>query len=331
MVCFLFLSSLMVLGQVVQLAVDVDAHEALLLERLELLFVLALAVAHHRRQHGEARAFGQLEHAVDHLLHRLRGDALAAVVAVDDADARVEQAQVVVDLGDRADGRARILRGRLLLDRDGRRQALDGVDVGLAHLLEELARVGAQGLDVAALALGVDGVERERGLAGAGKPSDDDELVARKLDVDVLEVVLASAFDDDLVHARPLRAVHAQRGGTAYHGRNATFESQIVAGPTFVIPRSEVELRAHRRTCRARAPRRRRSRQWPQLPTSTPASAPSSKWSVRTNSRGAAIVDPGVLGDSQRCRRAGARRSGAWRCWSADRTWRRRRPHSRRR
>ena len=67
------------------------------------------------------------------------------------------------------------------------------VDVGLLHLLEELPGVGGERLDVAALALGVDGVEGERGLARAGQPGDDHQLVARDLDVDVLEVVLARA------------------------------------------------------------------------------------------------------------------------------------------
>ena len=47
------------------------------------------------------------------------------------------------------------------------REALDGVDVGLAHLLEELPRVGGERLDVAALPLGVDGVEGERRLAAS--------------------------------------------------------------------------------------------------------------------------------------------------------------------
>ena len=114
-----------------------------------------------------------------------------------DADARVEQAEVVVDLGDRADGRARVARRRLLVDRDRRRQALDEVDVGLVHLAEELPRVRRQRLDVAALALGVDRVERERRLARAREPGEDDQLVARQLEVDVAEVVLAGAPDPD--------------------------------------------------------------------------------------------------------------------------------------
>ena len=51
---------------------------------------------------------------------------------VGDADPRPEQAHVVVDLGDRAHGRARVLRGGLLLDGDRRREPVDLVDVGLA-------------------------------------------------------------------------------------------------------------------------------------------------------------------------------------------------------
>ena len=68
---------------------------------------------------------------------------LAADRAVRAAGAGEEQAEVVVDLGDRADGRPRVAVGRLLVDRDGRRQPLDEVDVGLVHLPEELARIRA--------------------------------------------------------------------------------------------------------------------------------------------------------------------------------------------
>ena len=79
------------------------------------------------------------------------------------------------------------------------RQPLDEVDVGLVHLAEELAGVGRQRLDVAALALGEDRVEREAGLARAGQPGEHDEGVARQVERDVLEVVLPGAPDDQLV------------------------------------------------------------------------------------------------------------------------------------
>src|SRR5262249_61985913 len=79
------------------------------------------------------------------------------------------------------------------------REPLDRVHLGLLHLLEELARVGRQRFDVAALAFGIDSVEGERRLAGAREPGDHDQLVARDLEVDVLEIVLAGASDDDPV------------------------------------------------------------------------------------------------------------------------------------
>ncbi len=61
-------------AEVDQLAVDPGAGEALGGELLEQAFVLALAAAHHRREHLEARALLELEHAVDDLLRRLAGD-----------------------------------------------------------------------------------------------------------------------------------------------------------------------------------------------------------------------------------------------------------------
>ena len=189
------------LGQLVQLAVDVGAHEPVLAQLRELGRELALAVAHDGREDGEPLALGQLEDLIDHLLDRLRRDRQPALVAVHLADARPQQAQVVVDLRDRSHGRARIARARLLLDRDRRRQPLDRVEVGLVHLIQKLARVGRQRFHITALALGVDRVERQRRFSGTRQARDHHQLVARQLDVDVLEVVLARALDDDLVHA----------------------------------------------------------------------------------------------------------------------------------
>jgi len=173
-----------------QLAVDLGAREAFGTQLLELLAVLALAAADDRGEDHEARPVLHAHDLVDDLLGRLGGDRAAAVVAMGLADAGPQQAQVVVDLGDRADRRPRVARGRLLVDRDRRRQALDRVDVRLVHLAEELARVRAQRLDVAPLPLRVDGVEGERRLAGARQARDDHEGVTRHADGDVLEVVL---------------------------------------------------------------------------------------------------------------------------------------------
>ena len=201
------------LGDLVELAVDLDALVALLHELGEFLAVLALAPAHDRRQQIEPRALGQRQDAVDHLRDGLALDRQAGRRRIGHADARPQQPHVVVDLGDGADGRARIARGGLLLDRDGRRQAVDLVDVRLLHHLQELARIGRERLDIAALALGVDGVERERGFAGTRQPGEHHQPVARNVDVDVLEIVLARAADRD--HAAVGARVKA-RGGAPF-------------------------------------------------------------------------------------------------------------------
>ena len=185
--------------ELAHLAVDLHPREALAAQLLEQLPVLALAAAHDRREHHEPRALLEGHHVVDDLLRRLALDLTAADVAVRLADPRPEQAQVVVDLGHRPDRGPRVARGGLLVDRDRRRQALDRVDVGLVHLAEELAGVRGQRLDVAALALGVDRVERQRRLPGARQPRDHHERVPRDGHGDVSQIVLAGARDDDLV------------------------------------------------------------------------------------------------------------------------------------
>ena len=158
------------LGELQRHPVDPDPGEALLGQVVEQGAVLALAAPDHRRHDLEAGPLGQLEDPVDDLLRGLARHGPPADRAVGMADAGIQKAQVVVDLGDGPDGRAGVAGGRLLVDGDGRGQALDEVDVRLVHLAQELAGVGREGLDVAALALGVDGVEGQGGLPRAREP-----------------------------------------------------------------------------------------------------------------------------------------------------------------
>ena len=195
-----------VLLEVADLAVHADAGEALLLEVGEELGVLALAAEHDGREHERPSPLAGGEDLVGDLVRGLALDHATALGAVRDADAGEEEAEVVVDLGDGAHGRAGVARGRLLVDGDRGREPVDRVEVGLVHLAEELPRVAREALDVATLALGVDRVEGEARLARARQPRDHDELVAGDVDVHVGEVVLAGAADDYGVvcHAGPL-------------------------------------------------------------------------------------------------------------------------------
>jgi hypothetical protein len=168
--------------------------------------VLALPVHDDRREDHEPRLLvlrtAHRQGRVDHLRNGHRGKLLLRMVrAIGVADARVEQAQVIVDLGDGPHRRARIVRRRLLLDRDRRRQAFDQVDVGLFHELQELPRVRRQRLDVAALPLRVQRVEGQRALARTGQPGDHDQPMPRQVEIQVLEVVRACTANADRIHA----------------------------------------------------------------------------------------------------------------------------------
>ncbi len=130
----------------VERAVDADAGEAGLLPFGQLLAILALAAANDRGEQIMARAFGQLHDAVDHLADLLRLDRKAGGGRIGHADPRPQQAHIIVDFGDGGDGRARVAAGGLLLDRDGRGEAVDMLDIRLLHHLQELAGVGGERL-----------------------------------------------------------------------------------------------------------------------------------------------------------------------------------------
>ena len=197
------------LGQVLHLTVDASPREPLTREVAEHRLVLALAALHDGGEDHQLRSFVPAEDRVGDLLDGLPLDRTPALVAVRLADARVEQPEVVVDLGDGSDRRSRVARGRLLVDRDRRRQALDDVDVRLLHLPEELAGVGGQRLDVPPLPFGVDRVEGERGLARSRDPGEDDQRVAGQVERDVAQVVLPRAPDvDGLRHVLPSASEH---------------------------------------------------------------------------------------------------------------------------
>ena len=99
---------LQIVGEPDHLAIDAGADEAALEHVGEQILVFALLAAHHRGEDKKARAFGQGEDARQDLLARLGGDGPAAFGTMALTDASVEDAEIVVNLGDGADGRAGI-------------------------------------------------------------------------------------------------------------------------------------------------------------------------------------------------------------------------------
>ncbi len=107
------------LGKLGHLAVDASA-EALLVERFELFTKLAFATTDDGGVDGDALTGSEGDDALDDLVGGLARDGASAVGAMGLADAGVQQAKVVVDLGDSADGGTRGPASGLLFDGDSR-------------------------------------------------------------------------------------------------------------------------------------------------------------------------------------------------------------------
>ena len=155
---------------------------------------------HIQRSHQVQPSPFRLRHdLVDNLIDGLRPDFDIAVGTVKLTGPRHEDAEVIVDLGDRANRAARCVAEILLFDGDGRRKPVDVLDLRFLHLPDELASVRAEAFDVAALPFGIDRVHSERTLARTTRPAKDRHLVASHSDVDAFEVVLIRAGDGDLL------------------------------------------------------------------------------------------------------------------------------------
>ena len=128
---------------------------------------------------------------------RVRLDGVASVRIVSDGEAGEEEFQVIVNLRERADGGAGGADVVFLLDGDGWRDAFDGIDERLVHAVEKLPDVRGKSFHVAALPLGVERVEGERGFPGAGRAGDNREFPERDIEIEALEVMLAATTEGD--------------------------------------------------------------------------------------------------------------------------------------
>ena len=113
------------------------------------------------------------EHLIGNRFRGFGSNFTAATGAKSVRNTSPEQFQIIVDLGNCADGRARGFDQIRLFDRDGRRNTANVIDARFVHALKELPHVGAESLDIATLPFGIDGVETERGFAAAARSGDD--------------------------------------------------------------------------------------------------------------------------------------------------------------
>ena len=110
-------------------------------------------------------------------------------------DASEKKTQVIIGFRQRAHGRPGIVGRSLLVDGYGRAESFNVINVGFLHLPQELAGIGRKRLNVAALPLGIYGVESQRALPRPGDTGDDHQFVPGDDYVYVFEVVLSGTLD----------------------------------------------------------------------------------------------------------------------------------------
>ncbi len=126
----------------IKLPIDDQTLKATLLQVQDFLTVLALAPPDQGGDDHNARALLHLHDQINHLADGLAFNRQARGRRIGNANPGKEQAEIIIDLCDRTNGGAGVLRRCLLLNRDGRRQALNRIHLRLLHQFQELTGIG---------------------------------------------------------------------------------------------------------------------------------------------------------------------------------------------
>ena len=110
-----------------------------------------------------------------------------------ETDLRKEQPKVIVELGAGAGSGPGAFDRVFLLNRDGRPNALDLIDVGSIDLFQEESRIGRERLDIAPLSFRKDRVERQGRFSRPAQARDGRHAIVRDIECNSLEIVLAGS------------------------------------------------------------------------------------------------------------------------------------------
>ena len=141
------------------LAIDAHIEIALLAHLLKELLIMPFTPPHQRCQQVNLATRIVVEDEVEDLLFAVLHHLLAREIGVGLAGTCIEQAEEVIDFGSGPHGRAGILVGSLLLNGDNGAKPLNLIHIGSLQVAQEVARVGREGLNIASLSLGIEGIE----------------------------------------------------------------------------------------------------------------------------------------------------------------------------
>ena len=185
------------------LTIDTHIEEALAAHLLEELAVVSLTSLDEWSENKDGTALIIIQYEINYLLLGILDHLLARSVGVGLTGTGKEQAQVVVHLGDGAHGGAGILIGGLLLYGNHGRESSDLVYIGTLHATEEVAGIGREGLYIATLTLGKEGIERQGGFTATAQTGNHRERAVRDGGIDILQVMLAGSVDFDATLTPP--------------------------------------------------------------------------------------------------------------------------------
>ena len=144
------------------LAVHAYIEVSLAAHALKEFAVVALTITDERSQNVDATPLIGLSDHFEHLLFGVFHHLFARHIAISRTCTSEEQAQIVIDFGDGSYGGTRVLVGGLLLNADDRRKSGNLIHVRALHIAEEIAGVCGEGLYIATLTFGKDGIEGQR-------------------------------------------------------------------------------------------------------------------------------------------------------------------------
>ncbi len=84
-----------------------------------------------------------------------------------------------------------------LLNGDGRAYVFNGVDIRAVQKFQKLPCVGAERLRVPAVAFRMQGIKYQRGFSSPTQSGNYDQLAQRKIEIDILQVILPDAAQAD--------------------------------------------------------------------------------------------------------------------------------------
>ena len=123
-----------ILRQLIQIAVNADSHIAASRRAFQHLLMPSLSSAHNGRKQLQPRSFRKCHDLIHHLIDALFLDLLAAVRAMRNADSRIQQTEIVINLCYCSDSRTRVTVRRFLINRNRRRKSFDLFHIRLLHL-----------------------------------------------------------------------------------------------------------------------------------------------------------------------------------------------------